>query len=345
MKKRVTVQDIADTLGLSRNTISKAINGTGNVSPATRDLIFKTASDMGYKQFSMLSAISTEVEKPCANREIALFTCSIPGSQFLSSSLLDSFEEKISSLGYRLIVYLLRADTIAACTLPDNFNANATDAILIMELFDKDYINFLCDSSIPTLFVDSFANPFHENIHSDILFMESVNTSYNLVAHLIESGCTKIGFVGDYTHCQSFYERWTGYQNAMKEHNILDYMDFCITDDDASPYDDISWLSERIRSLSKLPDAFFCANDYIAICIIKTLKHLHYKLPEDIKVAGFDNSNESRIIEPALTTVSIPGTQMGYIATNILLDRINYPDTPYRSTYVQTEVVYRHSTE
>lgn len=63
-----------------------------------------------------------------------------------------------------------------------------------------------------------------------------------------------------------------------------------------------------------------------------------------IKVAGFDNSNESQIIEPPLTTASIHGTEMGYIATDILMKRIAYPDTPYTSTYVQTDIIYRHST-
>ena len=54
MAKRVTIQDIADELHLSRNTISKAINNTGNVSPETKNLIFRKAAEMGYKQFPIL---------------------------------------------------------------------------------------------------------------------------------------------------------------------------------------------------------------------------------------------------------------------------------------------------
>ena len=104
MKKRITVQDIADELGLSRNTVSKAINGTGNVSAETRNLIFQKAAELGYKQFSLIQSSEPE-PKPLANREIALFTRSVPGTQHLSSTLLDSFQKKISTLGYRLTIY------------------------------------------------------------------------------------------------------------------------------------------------------------------------------------------------------------------------------------------------
>ncbi len=345
MKKRITVQDIADDLGLSRNTVSKAINGTGNVASETRDLIFQKAAELGYKQFNLLSAPNPVIEKPCVNREIALFTCSVPGSQYLSSTLLDSFQKKISSLGYRLTVYMLRSDIISSCILPENFNESSTDAILVIELFDKAYTNFLCSKNIPTLFVDSFANLHHETIASDVLYMENTNSVYQLIHHLLNSGCKTIGYVGDRFHCQSFYERWHGYQNAMKDLATQDCTKLCIYEEDSAPYQNPNWLGEKIKNLPFPPDAFFCANDYLAICMVRALKVLNYSLPCDIKVAGFDNSNESQIIEPPLTTVAIHGTEMGYTATNLLLNRIKYPDTPYTVTYVQTDIIYRSSTE
>ena len=131
----------------------------------------------------------------------------------------------------------------------------------------------------------------------------------------------------------------------MESHNLQNYEKFCILEDDSEPYGNSLWLADKIKALPHLPDAFFCANDFLAICTIRALKSLNYNLPDDIKVAGFDNSRESQIIEPLLTTVANPGTEMGYIASNILLDRINYPDTPYRATYVQTNIIYRRSTE
>ena len=345
MKKRVTVQDIANELGLSRNTVSKAINGTGGISQETKTLVFKKAAELGYKQFAILQANESETI-PTGNREIALFTRSIPSSQHLSSTLLDSFQKKISAIGYRLTIYILREDTISALSYPDNFNIEATDGILILELFDKAYTDFLCKQPIPSLFVDSYAKLSGDKILSDLLYMENKDSSFQLVNNLFHSGSKKIGFVGDYLHCHSFYERWLGYSEAMQQLNPdLDHSEISILDSDNSPYAHSEWLAGRIRQLPYLPDTFFCANDFIAICVIKALRVLNYSIPDDIKVTGFDNSKESEIIEPALTSVTLHGDAMGSIATDILMNRIKYPDIPYTITYVQTEIVYRESTK
>ena len=112
MKKRITIQDIADALGLSRNTISKALNGTGCVASDTKDLIFQKATELGYKQFSLLQDAEYECDKTITNREIALFTKSVPGSQYLSSTLLDSFQKKNQRSGLPANYLCTPPDTI-----------------------------------------------------------------------------------------------------------------------------------------------------------------------------------------------------------------------------------------
>lgn len=103
-------------------------------------------------------------------------------------------------------------------------------------------------------------------------------------------------------------------------------------------------MAETVRRTLQLPDAFICANDFVAIDLIRTLRKQGFKVPDDILVTGFDNSDESRIIEPHLTTVEIPSSKMGYIAADMLLSRISEPDTPYRIMHVQTALKYRAST-
>ncbi|MDE6182029.1 MAG: substrate-binding domain-containing protein, partial [Eubacteriales bacterium] len=74
------------------------------------------------------------------------------------------------------------------------------------------------------------------------------------------------------------------------------------------------------------------------------LKSLNYSVPKDTLVSGFDNSLESKIIEPNLTTISIPASHMGIIASNIILTRIKNNDLPFTKTYVDTEIIFRKST-
>jgi LacI family transcriptional regulator len=96
--------------------------------------------------------------------------------------------------------------------------------------------------------------------------------------------------------------------------------------------------------LPQLPQVFFCANDFLAIPALKALRKLNYSVPGDILLCGFDNSIESQIIEPALSTINIPSHSMGYIAADLILSRIEFPDMPYRTTYIKTNVLFREST-
>lgn len=346
---RVTLQDIANELGISRNTVSKAINNTGSIAEDTKQKIFKKAAEMGYKQFGLGSDVQATVQTTSSVartiNEIALFSHSLPSSSHFASRLLDAFQEKIGDYGYKLSIYIIRDAELDDLTFPANFNKESTAGIICMELFSESYSRFLCDQSIPLIFIDTVVNHIDLNLPADLLYMENKSSSYIMLNSIIAQGYQNISFVGDYNHCQSFNERWKAYCQIMKDQGSDIKKENCILDDDANPYGDIEWLCNRIRMLPVLPDAFFCANDYLAICMMKALKRLNISIPSDVMICGFDNSPESTVITPALTTVRIPSTAMGYIASELLLSRIAHPEMPYRTTYVKTDVISRASTK
>ena len=345
MKRKVTIQDIADALNISRNTVSKAINGTGSVAKDTKTKIYNKAAELGYKQFSMLNQIIAETTTPQTNYEIALFSHSVLNTSHFSSSLLNTFQERISALGYRLSMYTIRDDFMFQCELPANFNYEFTKGIIVIEMFDEKYTEFLCNLEIPTLFIDTFANTDRQKLKSDIMYMENFNCSYQMTLTLITNGYKEIGFVGDYLHCHSFYERWCGYRQAMYDSSLDNYNEYCILENDNLPYYNPELLASKIKALPCLPEAFVCANDYIAIDVIRALKSMNCTIPDDIKICGFDNSTESKIIDPPLTTANIPGDSMGHFAAETLLSRIQNPELSYRTIYVQTQIINRLSTQ
>lgn len=345
-KKRITLQDIADELGISRNTVSKAMNNTGSIADETKKKIFQTATEMGYKQFALIPPASATSISPVPQnfKEIALFTHSLPVGSHFGSRLLDSFQQKIGDFGYKLSIYTIRDYELEQLIFPANFNQEHTAGILCLELFSESYSRFLCKQSIPLLFVDTVVNHIDLNLPADLLYMENKTSSYIMLKSIINQGYKNISFVGDCYHCQSFYERFNAYCQIIADQNMTVNKEGCILDSDSHPYHDTNWLSNRIRSLPSLPDAFFCANDFLAICTLKALKTLNISVPADVMVCGFDNSPESTIVEPALTTVKIPSSSMGYIAAELLLSRIEHNEMPYRTTYIKTDVVYRGST-
>lgn len=345
MKKKITILDIANELAMSRNTVSKAINGTGSVSEETKEKVIQKAAEIGYIQFGVPASEQENMMSttPC-NKEIALLTHSLIGNSHFCSSLLNAFEKKISKKGYRLSIYTIGDTEIDFFLLPANFNYNNTKGIICIELFSRTYSEFLCKQGIPTIFVDTAANISDLNLDSDILYMENHGSVYTMLKELIEGGYNNISFVGDRFNCNSFYERWKGYCDVLNDYHITVDPSNCILDDDSSPYTDAEWLSQRITALPQLPQVFFCANDFLAISTLKALKKLNYSVPDDTLLCGFDNSIESQIIEPALSTVNIPSDSMGYIAADLIFSRIEFPDMPYRITYIKTNVLFREST-
>ena len=94
-----------------------------------------------------------------------------------------------------------------------------------------------------------------------------------------------------------------------------------------------------------MPDLFFCANDFLAMSVLKALRLLGKDAPTDVKLCGFDDAPEAALLEPSLTTVKIHSSSMGYTAAEILLSRIANPLMPYKKTYIETDVIYRDSTK
>ena len=93
-----------------------------------------------------------------------------------------------------------------------------------------------------------------------------------------------------------------------------------------------------------LPDAFVCANDYLAIHLMNALKKKGLSIPRDIMVTGFDGTTQSSIVDPALTTVQIPSIEIGRMSADVLLARIRNPELPYTWTHIRTNPIWRKST-
>ena len=139
MAGRVTIQDIADALGISRNTVSKAINNTGVLAEATREKILLKAVEMGYKQFSYISmdgarpSLSSEVNTAVPQETggiISLFTGSALTNSHFASTMLDKVHRELSQAGYSLTMYLVTPEEMAGRRLPAAFSPEKTAGIM-----------------------------------------------------------------------------------------------------------------------------------------------------------------------------------------------------------------------
>lgn len=374
MGNKVTVQDIADALGVSRNTVSKAINNTGILADATREKVLKKAVEMGYKQFShMTDADIAQMNHPpvhhsatafsyaksvrsfdntviSTSKEIALFTTRFSGDSHFSSSMLDKFQRELSALGYSLSMHRVLPEELKELHLPQTFQTDRSAGIVCYGILDPVYSQMICTLNIPALFIDSPVLPLMQPLQADKLFADNQSEIYSFIREMAQRDKKYLGFVGEYRKSQSFFERYMGFQNALHLFGLPFSEDLCFLGNkkgvdipDSQDYQE--YLTQCIRRLRRLPDVFVCANDFIAINMLKVLQSLGYSVPEDVYLCGFDDSLESQMIEPSLTSIHVHSEIMGDCAVQLLMSRIKNPSLNYRTVYTETNLIYRKSTE
>lgn len=353
MSERITIQDIADALGLSRNTVSKAINNTGVLADSTREKILQKAVEMGYKQFSYMNLSDINQSTPIETNsepkgEIALFTGAKLGHSHFSTVMLDKFQKEISQLGYSLTMHRVTHTQRQNHTLPNSFHKEHTVAIMCIEMFNYDYDQMLCSLGLPILFVDS---PVLDGrpLHADRLLMDNKAELFSFIRDMKSRSKKKIGFIGEYRHCQSFFERYMAFREAMYLNELPIVEEYCFLEhvssqDGLTSEDYQNYLMGCLNKLKELPDVFICANDFVAIDVLQVFRKLNISVPNDIYLCGFDDSPESKIITPPLTTIHIHCEILGFSAVQMLLSRIKDPTLNYRTVYTETNLVYREST-
>ena len=338
--RRITIQDVADACGLSRNTVSKVFNNRGTVQEPTRQLVMKKAQELGYFQLVNDETVQTEPKV----RNIALLTRRIPSDFHFGTFLIPAFAAQLGRAGYTLMVYEISEEELLHGRLPAQINLEQIAAILCIELFDRSYIDRISEIDMPILLVDGPCGAAMSQMNCDIISMENLASTMALVKHVIGNGARSIGFVGDPNHCNSFHERWISFYTALANAELPLEKQLCILDRDDSPYSNSEWLADRIRQMPSIPDALICANDYLAIHVMAALKQLGLSVPEQVMVAGFDGSAQSALVEPALTTVKIAGSEIGRIAADLVLKRIVDRSRSPISVYVKSVPIYREST-
>jgi LacI family transcriptional regulator len=340
-KEKITIQDIADSLGISRNTASKALNSNQSIPDETRNKVIKKAIELKYKHFAY---VESDHIIPKNSGNIALLTCNQPTSSHFGSLLISGLEKRISDEGYNLSIHIVRDADMKALVLPNNFELSKVNGIICIEMFDLNYSELLNNLGIPTIFIDCAADTFYPEFNADLLLMENEHSTYYITKKLIDNGSTSIGFIGDYNHCKSFNERWVGFNRALTESKLQLDLSLCIVEPDQYFFSEPDWMDKLLDGMTHLPSAFICANDFIAISVMKSLKSKNVKIPNEIVICGFDDTPESIIVEPHLSTVHIFNNEMGIIAAEMLLSRIKDPLKPYQVTHVRTKPIFRDST-
>ena len=331
--KNVKINDIANELGISRNTVSKVLNGK-KMPEKTKKRVLEKAAEMNYKQLFAQSNQEYRVlllsAKPLAN--INFF---IP--------IIRKIENVCFEKGYQLFQYVCLSNENTKANLKEYIKNLNIDGIICIETFSSSFVKTIMEFGVPVVFLDGPVDVFEDSY--DIIIQDNYTPIKKIINILADKGAKSFGFVGDINHCLSFLER---YEAMLLETGKRDIphdssMDF-LFDDASSFYRDTTAMINEIRSKDKLCDAYICANDFIARRFINVLALLGKNCPKDVKVIGFDDSSEAISSHPHLTTMKVDSDDLAATLINILTIRIRHPSVPKKKIIVGATLIENEST-
>ena len=331
-----TLQEIADNLGVSIATVSRALNDKPGVSHEIRQKVLNLAKELQYRPNLAARNLST------SRTNTVLFI--VHRRQFPAAMdpfypyIMHGLEERLSGEGYSVMLLTLNDEqiTLGPGSLPALQEHRADAVVLAGPDIPPGFILATDNLGLPTLLVD---NTLKETPFPAVL-ADNEGGCRSATKHLIEiHGHKNITLLRGPKKWISCEERANGYKSAMKSARLKAHI---VQINDTT----LETGQEALQTaLKERPDttAIVASNDAMAIGAIRVARHLDRDVPRDMAVVGFDNISWAAYADPPLTTVRVPTIEVGRLAARLLLERMGGTITAPTRTTVATKLVIRES--
>lgn len=339
--KKVTIQDVAKELNLSRNTVAKALNNSDTVSYETRYVVIEKAYEMGYSKLSPVVLNEFKLRNKVDETKTIVVLTRREISYFLNSIIMGISDE-LNKYGCKLQFNFINDQDEKNLTLPLDLQADVS-GIIILSVFTIEYIEQIMKRNVPIVFLDGPVNLEGFSQYGDIIVVESYNSVRKITNDLITQGIKKIGFIGDTTYCKTNNDRYQGYLSALFYAGLEKDDSIIASYHPTHKFFKTEEVEKAINDFSSIPEAIVCVNDDIALDVVRCLKARGLSVPQDVAVTGYDNLEGVAQVEPFLTTVRVGNQRLGRRLVQQLMWRIQNPTFPKEVIFVGVEVIFRQS--
>lgn len=315
-RKRATSQDVAELAGVSVTTVSFVINnksgGNVRISDATRQKVWDAVNTLNYHPMSAARALRTK-----RTNLLALVVPHI--DSVFQPQFAAAVQDEAEQVGLDVIVYSTRDEFERERGFVDSLISHHVDGVIIhSHQSSTDHISSLVEAGIAVVVHGN--NPQLPNV--DNVMIDEAGASVEMVNYLISRGHRRIGLISGPEVTWGGWLRKQGYLNALQTHHIEIDPDLIHETDFFKP----GGATQPMQKLLDLPDpptAIFCANDMLAMEAILAAMDTGLAVPNDLAVAGFNNTREATFIRPRLTTVHKDITSIAQTCLALLVERIN----------------------
>lgn len=331
-----TLKDIAIALGLSTSTVSRALRDTYEISPKTKKRVMEYAKSVNYQPNP--NALSLKERR---SKSIGVVVSEVANHYF--SQAISGIESIAYDRGYNIIISQTHESYAREKINVQHLASRSVDGLLVSlsaETKDISHLKELHEKGMPIVFFDRVS----DEIETHKVRANNFQGAFEATEHLIKSGYQRIAHLTSSTNLSISIERLEGYTAALNKYGIdidPDYIKSC-PHGGMFPEETERAVLELIR-LPKRPDSIFIAGDRLSIGCMEILKKLNIRVPEQLALSGFSNSDVLDLFEMPLSSVRQPAFEIGQCATEMLLKILGskYPVTEFENKIIDTKLFAR----
>ena len=310
-----TIKDVAQYAGVSISTVSHVLNDTRFVSEDKVLKVRTAVKVLDYKPSALARSLKT-------SRTYTLGMLTASNTNPFFAEVIHGVEAGCYDRGYHLILCNSENNLSKQASYLNTLARKRIDGLLVMSAHSNpDFIELLkSHCSVPLVVLDCHV----PNLDADIIMEDSEQGGYDATRYLLAKGHTRIGCISGPKDLSPSSQRLSGYYRAMKEAGIAPDKRW-ITEGHLTAESGYK-AADKLLGNRYLPTALFVGNDLMAMGVICALQNRGYNVPDDISVVGYDNIELAAYTSPPLTTFHQPKGELGKLAANTLIDRIEDPN-------------------
>ncbi len=335
--KRIRLKDLAEQLGVSIPTVSRALKNRPDISIELKERVKTLADSLRYQPNAM--AFQFKMQQ---NRCIGVVIPRV--AHFFFSTIINGILQEAAAQDYRVVVCQTLHDYAQEVKYVRQLSNGTTDGLLICvgnNTTDIGHLSQLADDNLPFVLFDKDVS----KLKAPKVVVDDFTGAYLAVEHLIAQGYRNIAHIQDNGVAHTSQKRLKGYISALKKHDLKVNDDLIVQTQEVSTERGREAMSGLLRSGITV-DAAFCITDELAIGAMNAAQSLGLRVPEDFGVVGFSDWQIASVVTPPLSTVAQPGFEMGQIAAKMLISMIEKDKTVADSAptrILKTRLVVRDS--
>jgi LacI family transcriptional regulator len=334
LKPRITIEDVAREAGVSRQTVSRAINNKAEISFDTLNRVLEAVDKLGYRPSRMAQGLVTQ-----QTHTVGLIVSDITNPFFpeVARGVLDAAQLK----GYNVFLCNTDGNLQHELRILQSLADHAVDGIIIYPSYDSDdnLKSFLEQYQRPLVLVNHFFK--HPGV-SNVL-VDNQGGAKLAVDYLVSQGHTAIGMLaGVLNPGRDRIRRIQGFRQALNDHDLPVVEEWIVPSLD--PTFERGYEAGRYL-LSQHPQvtAIFAYNDLLALGAIRACHELGRRIPADCAIIGFDDIRWAATATPSLTSIGVNKHDLGEQAITRLLAMLDNPEATFPPIYIDVELVLRES--